>query len=104
MIDQQQYVLTFYNDDATRRCGSAGRAANVKNAGAIGAIFTSGLNVFGAGITGDADIPVFQLPKSETDKLQPAVTAGTLNVTFRPPLQWGHSCPLPVGAFFTETA
>ncbi|MFT3871199.1 MAG: S8 family serine peptidase [Nocardioides sp.] len=79
--------LIWDDDDATRRCGSAARAANVKSAGAIGAIFTSGLNVFGAGITGDADIPVFQLPKSETDKLQPAVTAGTLNVTFDGALQ-----------------
>ena len=38
--------------DATRQCGSGARANNVAAAGAIGAIFTSSLDVFGAGITG----------------------------------------------------
>jgi subtilisin family serine protease len=74
--------LIWDDDDTTRRCGSAARANNAHAAGAIGSIFTSQLNVFGAGITGSADIPVIQLPKSQTDKLQPAVNAGTLNVTF----------------------
>ncbi len=50
--------LEWDDTDATRRCGSAGRSANVKAAGAIGAIFTTKLNVFGAGITGSATIPV----------------------------------------------
>ena len=79
--------LEWDDNDATRRCGSAGRAANVRAAGAIGAIFTSGLDVFGAGITGDATIPVFQLPKAGTDKLRPAAEAGTLKVTFDGALQ-----------------
>jgi subtilisin family serine protease len=74
--------LEWDDDDATRACGSVGRSANVKAAGAIGAIFTSGVAVFGAGITGDDTIPVFQLTKAATDKLRPAATAGTLNVTF----------------------
>jgi subtilisin family serine protease len=74
--------LVWDDNDATRQCGSVARSANVKAAGAIGAIFTSGVEVFGAGITGDADIPVFQIPKSSTDALQPAVDAGTLEVTF----------------------
>jgi subtilisin family serine protease len=74
--------LIWDDNDATRRCGSAGRAANVAAAGAIGAIFTSQLDVFAAGITGSAVIPVIQLPKAETDRLSPAVAAGTLNVTF----------------------
>jgi len=39
-------------------------------------------NSFNAGITGDSTIPVFQLPKSGTDTLRPALDAGTLNVTF----------------------
>ena len=38
--------------------------------------------MFGAGITGSDVIPVFQLPKSEIDRLRPAMEAGTLNVTF----------------------
>jgi len=74
--------LEWDDNDATRRCGSAGRAANVATAGAVGAIFTSSLDVFAAGITGSAVIPVIQLPKAQTDRLTPAVDAGTLNVTF----------------------
>ena len=74
--------LTWDSDDATRRCGSAGRAGNVKAAGAIGAIFTGDVPVFSAGITGDPDIPVFQLTLSETQRLQSAADAGTLDVTF----------------------
>ncbi len=78
--------LTWDDNDATRRCGSAGRAGNVAAAGAIGAIFTSGLDVFAAGITGSADIPVIQLPKAQTDRLQSSVDHG-LNVTFDGSLQ-----------------
>ena len=47
--------------DAAARSRAAG---NVQAAGAIGAIFTSERDVFGAGITGSAIIPVFQLPKA----------------------------------------
>ncbi len=79
--------LEWDDNDTTRRCGSAGRAANARTAGAIGAIFTSGLDVFGAGITGDAAIPVIQLPKAGTDKLRPPAEAGTLQVTFDGALQ-----------------
>ncbi|MFC8732929.1 S8 family serine peptidase [Luteimicrobium sp. NPDC057192] len=74
--------LTWDDNDATRRCGSVQRANYAAAAGAVGAIFTSGLDVFGAGITGSDKIPVVQLPKAQTDRLQPAVDAGTLNVTF----------------------
>jgi len=79
--------LYWDDNDATRQCGSAARSANVASAGAIGAIFTSSLDVFGAGITGSAAIPVIQLPKAQTDRLTPAVDAGTLNVTFDGALQ-----------------
>ena len=79
--------LEWDDNDATRRCGSVGRSNNAMAAGAIGAVFTSGLDVFGAGITGSDKIPVFQLPKVGTDKLRPAVEAGTLNVTFDGALQ-----------------
>jgi len=74
--------LEWDDNDATRRCGSVVRSANARNAGAIGAVFTSNLDVFGAGITGDKIIPVLQLPKAQTDKLRPSLDAGTLNVTF----------------------
>ena len=43
--------------------------------------------MFGAGITGDTTIPVFQLPKAGTDKLRPSAEAGTLQVTFDGALQ-----------------
>ncbi|MDQ2740493.1 MAG: S8 family serine peptidase [Actinomycetota bacterium] len=79
--------LIWDDNDATRRCGSVGRSGNVAAAGAIGAIFTSGRNVFCAGITGSAAIPVVQLPKVGTDKLAPAVAAGTSKVTFDGKLQ-----------------
>ena len=79
--------LVWDDNDATRRCGSVGRSGNARAAGAIGAIFTSERDVFGAGITGDKTIPVFQLPKAGTDKLGPAAEAGTLNVTFDGALQ-----------------
>lgn len=74
--------LEWDDNDSTRRCGSVGRSGKVAAAGAIGAVFTSSLDVFGAGITGSTTIPVVQLPKSGTDKLRPAVDAGTLRVTF----------------------
>lgn len=74
------------DNDATRACGSAARGANAAAAGAVGAIFTSQLDVFAAGITGVSSIPIIQLPKAQTDRLQPAVDAGTLNVTFDPSL------------------
>ena len=74
--------LEWDDNDATRQCGSVARANNLAAAGAVGSIFTSGLDVFGAGISGNASIPVMQLPKAETDRLRPAVTAGTLAVTF----------------------
>ena len=74
--------LEWDSNDATRRCGSVARAANVEAAGAVGAIFTGDVNPFGAGITGSANIPVFQLTKTATDRLRPAAEAGTLAVTF----------------------
>jgi subtilisin family serine protease len=74
--------LTWDSNDATRRCGSAGRSANVAAAGAIGAVFTGDVDPFAAGITGSAAIPVVQLTVTATAALQSAVVAGTLNVTF----------------------
>ncbi|MGC4109190.1 MAG: S8 family serine peptidase [Nocardioides sp.] len=78
--------LYWDDNDATRRCGSAARAGNVANAGAVGAIFTSSLDVFNAGITGSPDIPVIQLPKAQVDRLSASVDNG-LNVTFDGSLQ-----------------
>jgi subtilisin family serine protease len=80
-------VWLYWDDtDATRRCGSAARGDNVAAAGAAGAIFTSSLDVFNAGITGSEDIPIIQLPKAQTDRLSADVDNG-LNVTFDGSLQ-----------------
>ncbi len=79
--------LEWDDEDATRRCGSAGRTDNVTAAGAIGAIFTSELDKFGAGIAGNADIPVFQLTGTATKRLRAAAEAGTLAVTLDPALR-----------------
>ncbi|MCB0913162.1 MAG: S8 family serine peptidase, partial [Propionibacteriaceae bacterium] len=74
--------LVWDDNDATRECGSVARSANVVAAGAIGALFTSTLTEFSAGITGSGTIPVFQLNGPATEKLDAAATAGTLEVTF----------------------
>jgi hypothetical protein len=74
--------LEWDDNEASRRGGSAVRAANVQVAGAIGAILTSDLQVFTAGITGSPVIPVFQLLRSGTAALRPALHSGTLAVTF----------------------
>lgn len=74
--------LEWDENDTTRRCGSVARSANVRAAGAIGALFTTNAPEFSAGITGDATIPVFQLSLAATNKLRSAAAAGTLKVTF----------------------
>lgn len=74
--------LEWDDNDATRACGSAGRAANAQAAGAVGAIFTSDLEVFGAGIAGVAAIPVIQFTGGQTAELRPAAEAGTLEIEF----------------------
>jgi subtilisin family serine protease len=72
--------LEWDDNDATRRCGSAGRTNNVQAAGAVGAVFTSTLENFPAGIAGNAAIPVFQFTGAGTAQLRPALEAGTLRV------------------------
>ncbi|WP_123745880.1 S8 family peptidase [Saccharothrix texasensis] len=72
--------LEWDDNDATRRCGSVGRTNNATAAGAVGAVFTSNLEHFNAGISGNATIPVFQLTGSATTALRPALAAGTLVV------------------------
>ncbi|MFJ6672280.1 S8 family serine peptidase [Actinosynnema sp. NPDC091369] len=72
--------LEWDDNDATRRCGSVGRTNNATAAGAVGALFTSNLEHFNAGISGNAAIPVFQLTGSATAALRPVLAAGTLTV------------------------
>ncbi|GGM36482.1 peptidase S8 [Longimycelium tulufanense] len=76
-----RYVwLEWDDDDTTRRCGSTPRADNAEAAGAVGAIFSSTLDNFNAGIAGNKNIPVFQFTGTATRALRPAVSAGTLQI------------------------
>jgi subtilisin family serine protease len=67
--------LEWTDDDATRRCGSAARSQNAEDAGAIGAILGEDEEVFAAGITGSADIPVVQVVKSASDQIEATLDA-----------------------------
>ncbi|HEY3262213.1 MAG TPA: S8 family serine peptidase, partial [Pseudonocardiaceae bacterium] len=72
--------LEWDDNDASRRCGSGLRTNNAQAAGAAGVLLSSTLETFGAGIAGNATIPVFQLTGSATAALRPALNAGTLQV------------------------
>ncbi len=72
--------LEWDDVDATRRCGSGARTNNAQAAGAVGALFSSSLENFNAGIAGNAGIPVFQFTGTATAALRPALNAGTLEV------------------------
>ena len=74
--------LEWDDDENTRRCSSVLRSDNVTAAGAIGAIFTSTLDVFAGLIRANDDIPVVQLTRASTEKLRASAQAGTLKVTF----------------------
>ena len=73
--------LSWDDDDATRQCTSAVRAADIRVAGGIGVLLTSQTPVFAGPISGDPQIPVFQLTPTATAALAPVVDGG-LQVTF----------------------
>ena len=70
-------LLQWDANDATRRCGSAGRVGNVAEAGATGAILGGPQDLFTAGIAGDARIPSLLTLGRATDALHSALLAGT---------------------------
>ena len=72
--------LEWDDNDATRRCGSATRTDNATAAGAVGVVLTTTLTHFTAGISGNAEIPAFQMTATTTNALRPALNAGTLRV------------------------
>lgn len=72
--------LEWDNNDATRACGSFGRAENAGKAGAKGVVLSSPDQHFGAGLAGNETVPMFQFTASATRKLRPALDAGTLVV------------------------
>lgn len=66
--------------DNGTQCGSAVRFDNAEAAGAVGVLLTSTVDQFQGGIAGNADLPGAQLTHAATEKLRPALAAGTLAV------------------------
>ncbi|NYE96247.1 subtilisin family serine protease [Psychromicrobium silvestre] len=75
--------LTWDDNDATRKCGSAARFNNAQAAGATGVVLDSTLDAFAAGIAGNATIPGVQLNKTYSQQLRPAAEAGTLKLQLK---------------------
>jgi subtilisin family serine protease len=77
--------VEWTDDDTTRRCGSAARAANLVTAGATGFIYADDEETFEAGITGSATIPGVLVTKSAGDairaQLQAAATVTVAGTT-----------------------
>ncbi|WP_052663855.1 S8 family peptidase [Psychromicrobium lacuslunae] len=75
--------LSWDDNDATRKCGSAVRYNNAQAAGATGVVFDSTRDVFAAGIAGNAGIPGVQFTKTYSDKYRAAAAAGTLQLQLK---------------------
>ncbi len=75
-------VLIDWIDTPALACGSAARFNNVENAGGIGVVLKSSVNEFTSGIAGNATIPGFQLTADNTAKVEAALAAGPVSVTF----------------------
>lgn len=78
--------LWWDDDDATRACGSGLRFNNAQAAGAVGVLLPTELDVFAAGIAGNAAIPGIQMTAATTDALLPEIEAGTLVAHIGPSL------------------
>ena len=78
--------LSWDDNDTTRACGSGTRWGNAQAAGAVGVLIGTELDVFSAGIAGNAGIPGAQLTATSTAALLPEITAGTLTVHVGPSL------------------
>lgn len=59
-----------WTDLGARRCGSTQRANNITAAGGIGFVFADDVNVFSAGISGNADIPGIMVTKDNGDAIR----------------------------------
>lgn len=70
-------VMTKWFDGTGRRCGSAGRSAAARAAGAAGVIFGSDVNAFSAGVTGDAVIPAMLTVNQATVAIKAQLDGGT---------------------------
>ena len=78
LVKDKVAFLYWTDNDVNRRCGSVARSANVRAAGAIGALFGNDSNRFSAGITGDATIPVMITSADARDDIQAALDASKL--------------------------
>lgn len=76
--------LSWDDNNDTRKCGSAVRFNNAAQAGATGAVLDSTLDVFTAGIAGNAATPGVQLTKTFSQQLRPAALAGSLKLQLKP--------------------
>lgn len=81
-----KWVWLQWSQDLDFPCGSATRFNYAQAAGATGVILDAEVNVFDAGIAGNASIPGAQLTKANSDALRPAAQAGTLKVRLDPAL------------------
>ncbi|GAA4366796.1 S8 family serine peptidase [Paeniglutamicibacter cryotolerans] len=91
---QGKWVWLQWSQDGAFPCGSATRFNNAQAAGATGVLLDSEVNVFDAGIAGNATIPGAQLTLANSNALRPAAAAGTLQVQLSPSL---------IGSAFTES-
>ncbi|WP_051479229.1 S8 family serine peptidase [Arthrobacter sp. H5] len=87
-VNAGKWVWLFWDDnDATRECGSGPRWNNASNAGYGGVVIGTTLDIFPAGIGGNAAIPGIQLTAQDTTRLMPAAEAGTLVLQLDPAFQ-----------------
>ncbi|WP_169737500.1 S8 family peptidase [Haematomicrobium sanguinis] len=76
-----KWVWLQWSEGGEFPCGSAVRYNNAEAAGALGVLMDSEVDVFDAGIAGNATIPGFQFTKTDSDRLRPAAEAGDLQLT-----------------------
>ncbi len=74
-------------DDNNVACGSATRFTNATDAGAAGVVLPSQADSFENGIAGNSDIPGAQLTGADSQRLRPAMEAGTLTMQLRSDLR-----------------
>lgn len=80
-----QWIWLYWDDnDATRECGSVVRWNSATAAGYDGVVIGTTLDVFPAGIGGNAAIPGIQFTKADTERLQPIAEAGGLVIQLSP--------------------
>ena len=91
-------LLSWDDNDASRRCGSAGRSSNAAVGGAVGAVLGSSVTLFGGGIYGSDVIPVVLSNSEGTDALHAALGAGSsVTVTLNNALHNSERVIIPLG-------